>query len=71
MKAMWMLAGFLSGAAVGGLVTLFWVPRSGGATRGLIKGHIEYAVEQGRQAAEARQRELGQHFESLKQAPRA
>lgn len=70
MKAVWVLAGFLSGAAIGGLVTLFLVPRSGEATRRLITERIEYVVEQGQQAAEARQRELGQHFEALKQTPR-
>lgn len=69
MKALWMLAGFLSGAAVGGLVTLLFVPRSGEATRGLIKDHIEYAVEQGQQAAVARQRELEDHFQAMKQPP--
>lgn len=68
MKAvLWVLAGFLTGAAVAGLVTLFLVPRSGEATRGLIKERIEYVVEQGQQAAEARQRELGHQFEALKQ----
>jgi len=67
---LWVLAGFLSGASVAGLVTLFLVPRSGEATRGLIKEHIEYVLEQGQQAAEARQRELGQHFEGLKQPQR-
>jgi gas vesicle protein len=62
-----MVAGFLSGAAVGGAVTLFLVPRSGEATRRMIKEHVEYAVEQGQQAAEAQQRELGLRFEALKQ----
>ncbi len=69
MKALWMLAGFLSGAAVGGGVMLFFVPRSGEATRGRIKEHIEYALEQGQQAAEARQRELENHFKAAKQPP--
>ena len=72
MKALlWVLAGFLSGAAVAGLVTLFLVPRSGEATRSRIKERIEYVVEQGQQAADARQRELGQRFEALKQQQHA
>ncbi|HSJ54079.1 MAG TPA: YtxH domain-containing protein [Anaerolineae bacterium] len=68
---LWVLAGFLAGAAVAGLVTLFLAPRSGEATRGMIKEHIEYAVEQGQQAAEVRQRQLGHEFEALKQPQRA
>ena len=68
MKAvLWGLTGFVTGAAVAGLVTLLLVPRSGEATRGKIKEHIEYVVEQGQQAAEARQQELGRRFEALKQ----
>jgi gas vesicle protein len=66
-----MLAGFLSGAVVGATVTLFLVPRSGEATRSLIKEHVEYVVDQGQQAAEARRRELGHHFEALKEPQHA
>ena len=69
MKALWVMAGFVSGVAVGGLVMLLFVPRSGEATRGRIKEHIEYAVEQGQQAAEARQRALEDHFKAMKQPP--
>ena len=68
---LWLLAGFVTGAAVAGLVTIFLVPRSGEATRDLIKERIEYVVEQGQQAAEARERELGYEFEALKQPRRA
>jgi gas vesicle protein len=71
MKAVWVFAGFVTGAAVAGAMTLFFVPRSGQETRSRIKEHIEYAVEQGQQAAETRQRELGHHFEALKQPTRA
>jgi len=68
---LWLLAGFVTGAAVAGLVTLLLVPRSGEATRGLIKERIEYVVEQGQQAAEVRKRQLGHEFEALKQPRRA
>jgi|GEM_PF-1925266 len=71
MKALWVLAGFVTGAAVAGLVTLFLVPRSGEATRDLIKERIEYVVDQGQQAAGVRQRQLEHEFEAMKQPHRA
>ena len=70
MKVVWMLAGFVVGAAAGGLVTLFLVPRSGEATRGQIKDHVEYALQQGQQVAEVRQRELENVFRAMKQPQR-
>ncbi len=64
-KMMRILAGLLLGALMGvGLVLLF-APRSGPDTRRLIQERIQEILDEGRQAAEARRRELMAQLEEL------
>jgi gas vesicle protein len=60
-------AGALLGAAVGMAVVLLFAPQRGAATRQMLADRIQLVLEEGRQAAEARRRELQAQFEALKQ----
>ena len=61
------VGGFLLGLVIGAGVVLLFLPRSGAETRQLIQGRVDAVLEEGRQAAEARRRELTARFEALKQ----
>ena len=61
------LSGLVIGSVVGAGLGLLFVPRSGAGTRQLIRGRVEAIVEEGRQAAAARQHELTARLENLKQ----
>jgi len=52
------LAGFFLGAAIGAGIVLLLTPRSGVETRQEIQDRLHAVVEEGRQAADARRREL-------------
>jgi gas vesicle protein len=64
------LTGLVLGAAVGVGLVLLLTPRSGNELRRLIRERFEFVLEEGRRAAETRQRELETQFEALKQPPR-
>lgn len=66
-KVMRTLAGLLLGALVGMSLVLLFAPRSGSDTRRLIQEHVQEILEEGRQAAERRRRELMVQLEELKQ----
>jgi gas vesicle protein len=64
------LTGLVLGVAVGVGLVLLLTPRSGNELRRLIRERFEFVLEEGRRAAETRQRELETQFEALKQPPR-
>jgi gas vesicle protein len=66
-KVLRMLAGLLVGVTVGVGLVLLLTPRSGSELRRLMRERVDFVLEEGRQAAEARQRELTAQFEALKQ----
>jgi gas vesicle protein len=61
------LAGFFAGAAIGAGIVLLLAPRSGADTRQGIQDRLHAVVEEGRQAADARRRELLAELEARKQ----
>lgn len=60
------LGGFMVGAAIGAGLVLLFAPQSGPDTRQMIQGRARSVLEEGRQAAEARRRELLAELEARK-----
>jgi gas vesicle protein len=66
-KMLRMSAGVLVGVLVGVGLVLLLTPRSGSELRRLMRERVDLILEEGRQAARARQQELTAQFEALKQ----
>ena len=56
------LLGFVVGAAIGSVTVILLTPKSGGATRDSISSQINQAIEQGKLAAESREKELWDQY---------
>jgi gas vesicle protein len=67
MKVLRLFAGMIVGAAIGAAVVLILTPQSGEETRQMIQDRVQTALDEGKEAAEARRLELTAQFEGLKQ----
>lgn len=68
MKVVNILGGFLLGAAIGAGLVLLFTPRSGPDLREGIRERLDVVLEEGRQAANERRRELLAELEARKHA---
>ncbi len=55
-----LLAGLVVGAAVGAGAGILLTPKSGQEIQGMVRGHVDGALEAGRAAQAAKQQELEQ-----------
>lgn len=55
-----LLGGLVIGAAIGAGAGLLLTPKSGQELQGMVRGHVDNAVEAGRVARTAKQQELEQ-----------
>ncbi len=60
------LHGMIWGLAIGAILALLWTPKSGQKLRQAIMDYVNYIIEEGRRAGEARRRELEQEFEQMR-----
>ena len=66
-RALSFIAGIISGLVVGAVAALLLAPESGVELRLHTRGWLDRALEEARQAAEAKRRELNEQFAALKQ----
>lgn len=62
------LTGFLAGMAFGALLALMWAPHTGPDLRARVRERVLLALEEGRQAAQARRAELLQRLEEARRS---
>ncbi len=66
-KVLAFLFGFAAGALVAGSVVLLITPQSGEEVRSTLRARFDELMEEGRQAAETRRRELEAQLAAFKQ----
>lgn len=62
--------GAIWGSAIGAAVIILVAPMSGKQLQKKIKDHINYVIEEGERAAEARRLELEKQFEEMRRVER-
>ena len=65
-KTIFLLVGFVAGAAVGAAAAILLAPSSGAELQGRIRTRAQDLLEEGKRAAAARRAELAAQLESFK-----
>lgn len=66
-KTLSFLGGLIVGAITGGSIAILLAPKSGPELQQEIQAYVEHLIEEGKNAADARRRELEEQLEAFKQ----